>query len=179
MSFDHDENTLVKLGRTTPSKITSGQSGHKTLGFDGEYGLQIYNEGKKFALQEAVLHLRFNTLDSILFRINIYSVKDGLPHERLLSNEVFAKAYKKDHWVKADLSSEKLIMDQNIIVTYQVAEPWFSKKGSNELFFTHGDDYKQGGFFGRRSDSDNWSTQSMDLGVGPVVLYVVAKEMAE
>ncbi|MFY0600881.1 MAG: hypothetical protein JXR03_14500 [Cyclobacteriaceae bacterium] len=172
--FDYSDS--VKLGRQKVTKSTSGQSGRKAVGFNGEYGLQIFNEGNQYLLKEAAFHMRFNTLDSILFRINIYDVQDGKPGRSILDKEIYTKAYKKDNWIRADLSAENLVMDQNLVVTYQVVEAWFSKRGDNQMFFTHGADYMEGGFFGRSPNRDEWTTSSMDTGVGPVVLYLSAEK---
>jgi hypothetical protein len=147
----------VKLGRSKPTKTTTGHSNTEQYGFGGEWGLKISNEGKRYWIENAAFHLRFNTVDSVLFRIRLYSVKDDLPHEDLLRHDVFVTSYKNNRWITKDLSSENLIMDEDIIVTLEVVRVWPGKSGEQRLFFTHGAGYEQGKTYSRASSFDRWA----------------------
>ena len=131
----------VKLGRFQPTKTTTGHSGVGNFGFGGEWGIRIFNDGKVYRIKDVNFHLRFNTLDSVLFRINMYSIKENLPHESLLREEIFVKSYKRDKWITKNLESERLIIDQDIIVSFEVVQLWYSATGENHFFYTHGEGY--------------------------------------
>jgi hypothetical protein len=162
----------VKLGRYRPSKTTSGHSNTQTFGFGGEWGLKISPGGKKYWIEQAGFHLRFNTVDSIQFRIKIYSVIDDLPGESLLKKDIYVKSYKNDHWILRDLSAENLVIDQDVIVTFEVLQLWYSQTGENQIFFTHGSGYEQGRTYSRLSSHDKWSVDERP----PVTLYLLAQE---
>jgi hypothetical protein len=162
----------IKLGRYSPSKTTSGHSNTETFGFGGEWGLRISPGGKKYWIEQAGFHLRFNTVDSIQFRIKIYSVIHDLPGESLLKKDIYVKSYKNDHWILRDLSAENLVLDQDVIVTFEVLQLWYSKTGENQIFFTHGSGYKQGRTYSRLSSQDKWSIDDRP----PVTLYLLALE---
>ncbi len=172
-----DKQKPVKLGRYIPTKSTYGQSGYKEFGFGGEYGLQIFNDSKKYYLSEVTMHMKVNTVDSILFRFNIYKVENGLPGESFLNQEVFTKAYKKDKWISADLKPFNLVMDQNLIVTYEVVRIWFSENTNNAMFFTRGVDYDRGGTFVKRSSMDRWSIVDSPETPGMITMYLTGYDM--
>lgn len=167
----------VKLGRYQPTKITTGHSGVGDFGFGGEWGLRINHYGQTYRITDVGFHTRFNTLDSALFRINIYNIRDSLPHESLLARELLVKSYRRDKWVTKDVSAEKLVIDQDIIVSFEVLRLWRSRKGDNALFFTHGKSDNQSKTYRRPSSLASWRIQD-----GPPLtlhLTVVGYESSE
>jgi len=147
----------IKLGRSNPSHTTIGHSGTAELGLGGEWGLQILNKRKKYWIDNVQFHLRFNTVDSILFRIQIYSVKAGLPHESLLAHEAFVTSHANQHWIVKDFEQDNLILDEDVIVTFEVVRIWWSKKSDNQFFITYGKGYQEGKSFSRASSLDKWA----------------------
>jgi hypothetical protein len=169
---------VTKLGRAEPSKWTTGQSGQKEFGFGAERGLQvIVPKGKKFRVIDARFHIRFNTVDSILFRVNVYSLKNGLPDESLLKKEAFAKSKKNSKWIICDLEDQDLILDTNVVISYEIVRWWFNK-GDNEIFLTHGAGYKEGGIYYRLSSQDEWKTDT-NFASFPVTMFLSAEEVKE
>jgi hypothetical protein len=146
-----------KLGRFTPSKTTMGQSGLKEFGFGGEWGLRINHNNKKYFINNVQLHMRFNTVDSVLFRINMYAVDNDMPGESVLQKEIFMTSKKKQKWIARNLLKENLILDRDLIVTYEVVRVWFSKKGENRLFLTRGSGYEEVLTYYRASSQDAWA----------------------
>lgn len=146
-----------KLGRFTPSKTTMGQSGKEEFGFGGEWGLRISHNKKKYFINNIQLHLRFNTVDSVLFRINMYKVENEMPGESILQKEIFMTSKKKQKWIVRNLIKENLVLDQDLIVTYEVVRVWFSNRGENRLFFTKGADYPEGLTYYRASSQSSWT----------------------
>ena len=161
-------NDPVKLGRYQPTKITTGYSGTGEFGFGGEWGIRINNDGQTYQIIDINLHTRFNTLDSVLLRFNIYSTRDNLPHTSLLSDELFVTSHKRDKWITKDVSAEQLIVDQDVIVTFEVVRLWYSTTGGNALFYTHGKGYDQSDTYRRASSLDRWTIQDDP----PITLYL-------
>lgn len=148
----------IKLGRYTASGTTIGHSRTEEFGLGGEWGLQIFNKGKKYWIDNVQFHMRFNTVDSILFRVQIYSVQDDMPGESLLKKETFVTSHANQHWIIKNLEQDNLILNENVIVTFEVVRIWFSKKSDNELFFTYGKGYDEGKSYSRESSLDKWQT---------------------
>ena len=162
----------IKLGRYQPTRTTSGQSGLQKFGWGGEWGLQIFNDGQTYRVTDINFHTRFNTMDSVLFRINVYNVKNGLPNSSLLQQELFVKSYKRDKWITKDVTSQQLggsplVVDQDIIVTFEVIQLWRSFRGNNALFFTHGKGYDRGGTYTQASSLALWTKEGL-----PITLYL-------
>ena len=170
--FEDAKRKPVKVGRYTPTKQTTGHSGTRKFGLGGEWGLKIFNEGKKYWVDGIGFHTRFNHLDSILFRLRIYSIANDLPNENLLQKETFVKSYKKDKWIVKDISSENLIIDSDVIVTFEVVRLWFSDSGDNAIFFTHGEGYEKGGTYYRHVSHGEWTLNKRP----PITMYLSVVE---
>jgi len=168
----HKQPKPIKLGRFTPSHTTIGHSGTAELGLGGEWGLQIFNKGKKYWIDNVQFHLRFNTVDSILFRIQIYSVKDGLPNESLLARDAFVTSRAEQHWIMKDFKQENLILNEDVIVTFEVVRIWWSKKSDNQFFITFGKGYSEGKSFSRASSLDKWAIGERP----PVTMFIQVSE---
>ena len=164
---------LKKLGRYKTTGTTTGHSGSEVYGFGGEWGLKIYAEKTKYKILDARFHLRFNTVDSALFRIHIYAAPNGMPGESLLKKEAFVKSRSKQQWIICDLESQDIVLDQDVVVTYEVVRLWYNNKKDNQLFFTHGTDYDKGLRFSRASSQDQWKMNESP----PIVLYLSGEEV--
>lgn len=159
---------LQKFGRYQPTKTTTGRSGKGEFGWGGEWGLRIYHDNLRYQIYDVNLHLRFNTVDSILFRINIYKLDGNLPGKPIPAKDIFVKAYKRKKWIKKDLVSENLMVDEDIIVTFELVRIWYSEKGENHLFYTHGKEYERGSTYSRESSFDKWVVDKRP----PITLFV-------
>jgi hypothetical protein len=146
-----------KLGRHKPTKTTTGHSNTGSYGFGGEWGLKIFCDGKRYRVADIQFHTRFNTLDSILYRIHIYSVVNDLPGESIVDKELFVKSRKNQKWIVRDLTKEGIVIDQDVIITFEVVQLWYNPSKDNQLFFTHGEGYERGGTYARQSSLDIWT----------------------
>ena len=171
---DTKEKPVVrKLGRSTPTKTTSGQSGMREFGFGGEWGLRINTHGRTYFVHDLHFHMRFNTVDSILFRVNMYRIEDNMPGESILQRELFMIAKKKQKWIVRDLQKENIQLDQDLIVTVEVVRVWFGNRGENRMFFTMGAGYEEGRTYYRASSQAAWT---VDQYPGPATLYLTVEE---
>jgi hypothetical protein len=161
-----------KLGRYTPTKTTLGQSGKTEFGFGGEWGLKVSPQGRKLFINDVRFHMRFNTVDSILFRVNLYRVENDMPGESILQRELFMTGKKKQKWIMRDLVKENLVIDQDLIVTVEVVRIFFAKSGENRIFFTNGDGYPEGRTYYRASSQDAWTVDQY----APATLYLTVEE---
>jgi len=166
------EKPTIKLGRYEPTKTTTGQSGKKEFGDGGEWGLRIFNEGKRYFITDARFHMRFNTVDSILFRVNLYNVVGDMPGESILQRELFMTSRKNKKWIICDLVKENITMNEDLIASVEVVRVWFSKRGENRMFFTNGKGYEKGLNYYRASSHDTWTVD----GKLPVTLFLTAEE---
>jgi len=163
-----------KLGRHTPTKTAEPHSGIEEFGFGGEIGVKISPEGGKYFVNDARFHMQSNTVDSILFRINLYFVDENdMPAECILQREIFTTARKKMQWIVAELRDENIVMEEDLIVTYEVVRVWFNKRDENQMFFSSGEGYEEGGIYFRPSSQAAWTT---DASRGPAAMYLTLEE---
>ncbi|WP_169728055.1 alpha/beta fold hydrolase [Pontibacter actiniarum] len=75
-------------------------------------------------LKDFNMHVVFNRFKYVKFRLNIYSVKNGLPDKPLLKEDVLFDVTEKEGWVKVDLRKYHVFLqDQNqVAVTIQWLE---------------------------------------------------------
>jgi hypothetical protein len=158
----------IKIGRFKATKTTTGQSGIDKFGFGGEWGIKIKHPGEDYYLKEVNFHTRFNTVDSVLYRINVYHLDQDLPGESILKKEVFTKSYRKDKWISSNLLSQNLMIEEDIIITFELVQIWYRSKGKNALFYTHGKGYEEGMSYSKDSSFDNWSINKRP----PIAMYV-------
>ena len=92
------------LGRTKNTKTTTGHTGNSNYGVGAEWGLKIKYPESPYYLKEVKFHARYNTVDSVLFRVNVYHIDEsGLPGRSLTKKPVFTKSYRKDKWISTNL----------------------------------------------------------------------------
>lgn len=167
---DYTRKSLKKYGNAKAGKTTTGHSGDGAYGVGFEWGLKILEQKVPYKPKAINFHLRFNTVDSVLFRINIYKVEDGLPVESLILDDLTIKSYKKQKWVSADISDRNLTINEDIVVTLQVLRIWYSKKGKNHFFMTHSKTPSDERNYIRDSSHDGWKQTAP----GSIALYISA-----
>jgi hypothetical protein len=72
--------------------------------------------------------------DSAIFRFNIYSLKDGLPVENLLTQPIYFHLKNKqfEGTNKFDLSKYNIIIDESFAATFELVE----QNGGSEIYFS-------------------------------------------
>ena len=162
----------LRFGRTRPTKTTTGASGIDNYGNGQEIGTTIKNDGGKYVIDAISFHHRWNTVDSILYRINIYTLKDELPDTSILQNELFIKAYKRDKWATKQVKEEVIVFDQDIFVSFELVRRW-NNKGDNLLFYSHGEGHSELKNYIRPTSQAEWTTDF----AFPLTLYLTVGKL--
>lgn len=162
---------VIKFGRTKPTKTTTGASGINEYGVGQEIGTTIKNDGGKYIIDAISFHHRWNTVDSILYRINIYSIKEELPHNSILQKELFIVAYKRDKWITKQVE-ELVLFDQDLFVSIELVRRW-NNKGDNLLFYSHGEGLRDCKSYIRPSSQAQWTS---DFSI-PLTLYLAVEKV--
>jgi hypothetical protein len=114
-------NTLMKVNFAISDK--PGQNLGAEIG-------RFFNLNKgTHRLEKISFYVAYTNFDTTLFRLNIYSVKWGMPAKLLNQNQIHIQVIgPKKGWVEFDLSPHELYIDQTVIVALE----WIghSKKGS-------------------------------------------------
>lgn len=133
-----DQLKLRKLGGFKKSKWTTGNANTNSYGKGEEYGIKIRANKESYWIKTINFHTKFNSMDSILFRLNIYKLsKNGLPETSILNEQIFVKSYKNDKWITVDVEDKSLNIDQDVILSIEPIKLWYDKEQSVELFYSH------------------------------------------
>ena len=97
-----------------------------------------------------------------------------MPGKSILKEELFMKSYKRQKWIREDFSDKKIVLTEDVIISYEVVKVWFSDKTNNNLFFTYGKGYDEGKQYMRKSSFDQWHTSTDDS--FPIALYITGRK---
>ncbi|MEL4307095.1 carboxypeptidase-like regulatory domain-containing protein [Joostella sp. CR20] len=144
-----------KLGGYKKTWFNTGEANTDSYGQGKEYGLKIESPGVEYKIEKINFSLSENTIDSVLFRINIYKLtSDGEPTNSILPEQLFVKTYKGEHLVSADVSKIPLNIDEDIMVSIEPVRLWYDVKNDNQLFYAQAKGKNQS--YLRNSSLSNW-----------------------
>jgi CarboxypepD_reg-like domain len=114
-------------GKLTQVSIHNKTSTEETVG--SEMGMLYKIDNDNTILKDFNFYISANNFNSIKFRINVYSVKNGLPDTLINKKQIFAILDNfKTGWTKIDLEEYNLIVRDGVIVTVQWVESRMEKK---------------------------------------------------
>jgi len=138
------------FGFDNATKTTYGWSGYDRKGT--ELAVPIRGIRDQLVL-EFNFYLRFNLNKSVLFRLNIYTLKDGKPHESILRENIFFKIGKDKKWISVDLRPYHIVIDQDVAVSVEPIETNGPKSG---MFFSYAKQNDGTSVFIRESSQSDW-----------------------
>ncbi len=129
---------LRKLGGYMKSNYTTGNANTNSYGEGEEYGLRINAEGRGYLINKINFHTKYNTMDSVLFRLNIYRLSEkGFPEESVLRNPIFVKSYKNDKLISVNIAERKLKIENDIVLSLEPIRFWYDQNKQIGLFYSH------------------------------------------
>ena len=137
------------LGNKTTSKLIYVAFTSNKLG--NEMGFIVRQRKRPMILKNFTISIVENEYGPIRFRLNFYSVENGLPTSTLLKNNIIIETDVISGIVTKDLSSYQIVIDEDFFVAIE----WIEDLGPGNLFFS-------GGFFGspliaREVSQGSWS----------------------
>ncbi len=150
---------IKTVGNTSQSKFFSVGFPLKFLG--SEVGVVVSLGKKDVLLRSFNFNISQTRLDSCTFRLNIYSLANGLPSKNLLANNLLISIGNKPGSYTIDLKSQRLLMKNKIFISLE----WISGKTTNKqgaVFFSAG---LLASSYHRKTTEANWE-QFKGLGAG-------------
>ena len=126
--------TIIQEIAIVDSKMRSYTKGNRsktqnfTVGFDSdtlgnEFATKIRIRKRRTILKDVRLSIVENTFDTLRFRLNIYSVKNGKPGELLNKQNIILETAKKDSEVLiVDLTPYNVVVQRNFFVSLEWIE---------------------------------------------------------
>jgi hypothetical protein len=84
-----------------------------------ELGIKIELKGKPSLIEGLGFYLSENSCGPLLFRVNIYTIKDSFELENILKQKIFIKTEKKTGDVYFDLEKYNIIMEEDFVITIE------------------------------------------------------------
>jgi len=120
------------LGNRTTSKIISDGFDSDQLG--NEAGLVIKIKRSPTYVQSFHASIAKNEHEKLKFRLNFYNLKDGLPHENILKENIIVTSTIKSGMLSVDLKKYDIIMEEDFFVSIE----WIEDFGDGDLRFSIG-----------------------------------------
>ncbi|MFD0749999.1 carboxypeptidase-like regulatory domain-containing protein [Mucilaginibacter calamicampi] len=123
------------LGNTTKSQSTSAGFHDNQLGH--EIGIIIKTKRSPTWLKRFNASIVKNDLDSVIMRLNVYSVKDGMPDKNLLHDNIFVTVKKGQKAIDVDLTPYNIMVEDKFFIGLEwiKTEPGHGLMFSAALFF--------------------------------------------
>ena len=152
------------LGNKTTTKFIYAAFTTNKLG--NEMGFVVRQRKRPMILKKFNISLVENDYGLIRFRLNFYSVENGLPTSTLLKENIIIETDAKSGIVSKDLAPYEIVIDEDFFVSIE----WIEDLGPGKLYFS-------GGFFGspliaREVSQGTWSkVGSGSVGMNVEVRY--------
>lgn len=156
----HKPKKRKRIGNKNVSSFVTYSQPSLQLG--NETGV-IINVRKKTSYIESFNAVFFaNTYGNVKFRINFYNLKDGMPHELILKENIIFETDIKSGLLEVDLKPYDLVIDEDLFVSLELIETLENKKGvltfNGKLFGT--DTYL------RNTSHDIWIKTPLQTSIG-------------
>jgi len=149
------------LGNTTKSQNTNAGFNSNALGH--EIGAIIKIKRAPTRLKRFNASISVGAADSVKLRLNIYSVKDGLPDKNLLQQNIYTTVRRGDKEVNIDLEPYNILVDDKFFVSLE----WLQNTGGHGLMFSAS--LLSSAIITRETSQDKWEKVGI-AGVGFNVL---------
>jgi len=152
------------LGNKTKSKNMIGGFASDKLG--NEVGIIIKIKKSPTYIDKFHVSIVENKYDSLKFRLNFYSVKNGMPYESILTENIFVESQLKEGVLTVDLSEYNIVVEDDFMVSLE----WIEDLGKDGLHFSMG-------FFGspviyRYTSQGDWrKTKPVSIGFSVTAKY--------
>jgi len=129
----------------------AGSYGVDQLGH--EFGIKVELKGKESILQDFNFFIAGNQCDTLLFRLNIYSIKDSLPDKNLLMENIFVKTAIKKGYVKVDLQDFNICLKEDFVITLE----WIKEYDNKDcIYFRFRPGFSTVSVFGKVTSQGTW-----------------------
>jgi len=146
------------LGNKTESVMM--QAGFTSNELGNEVGIAIKIKRTPAYIEKFNIFISDNTYDTLKFRINIYSLKDGLPGENIMKQPVVVYTTLKRGRLSIDLSKYNIVAYGNVFASLE----WIEDLGKNGLYFSAS--FGGSPVMARHTSQGNWEK------VGPVSMGI-------
>lgn len=122
------------LGNKTKSKMMRGGFRNAELG--NELGIKIPIKKKATYIHKFHAHITSNTGEQMKFRLNFYGIENGLPSNKIVTQNIIFQIASKEGNFTLDLSKYDIVVDHDFFLTVELIENHGGEE--SEVFFSAG-----------------------------------------
>lgn len=152
------------LGNRTTSKFFTARFASNTLG--NELGIIIKVKKSPTQIKKFNVSIANNDYENLKFRLNFYSLKNGLPDKNILNKNIIVTSNIKSGILSIDLNDYDIVMTDDFLVSLE----WIENLGEKDLSFS-------AGLFGsslivRKTSQGNWGkAKGISIGFNVLAKY--------
>lgn len=154
-------------GNKTESKKFRGGFTNSELG--NELGIIINIKKRPTYIKDFNAFIVENTSDSMIFRLNFYDLKKGLPGDRIITEQIIFPIRTKNGKFTFDLSSYNIVMTNDFFVSLELIEN-FGQRSKKGILFSAG--LLGSSFITRETSQGTWKKyKAISLGFNVTTEY--------
>ena len=119
------------IGSKTKSKMFGNGFSNGPLG--AEFGSKIKIKDSPTYIQKFHTNINSNTSEQMKFRLNFYNIKDGLPNEKIVNENIIFSIKVKEGEFTLDLEQYNIVVEEDFYCTIELVE---NQKTDEEIFFS-------------------------------------------
>lgn len=148
---------LKRLGNRARENFMSAGFGTDTLG--NEMAIKVKVRKKLTYVREFQLGIANNPHDTLRFRLNLYSVKNGKPHESLNKQNIIISTEMEKGILIVDLRKYHIVLEQDFFISIE----WIEDLGKEDLNFYAF--YPAKNVYVRETSQGSWHKPIQGLGI--------------
>jgi pimeloyl-ACP methyl ester carboxylesterase len=156
--------TTKILGNRTDSKFFGGKFARGDLGSEIAIRIKTRKELPTY-LEKFHFNISYNRGDTSVFRVNIYTVKNGLPGENIVTENILLKVNGEAGKMEANLSTYNIVVTDDIFIGLE----WVEGKSNSGIVFSSGLGNRS--TYYRKASQGKWRKYRMGVGFHITVKY--------
>ena len=121
------------LGNKTKSKKMKGAFSYAVAG--NEVGIKVKIKDSPTYIKKFHANVVSNTSEKVKFRLNFYDIKDGIPNEKIVKENIIFSVKVKEGQFTLDLEKYDIVVEEDFYCTIELLE---NQKQEEEVFFSAG-----------------------------------------
>lgn len=146
------------IGNKTKKKIVKGVFSYADAGV--EMGIKVKIKDSPTYVEKFHVNVVSNTSERVKFRMNFYNIKDGLPNEKIIKENIIFSINLKEGDFTLDLEKYNIVVEEDF---YAIIELLENQKEEEEVYFSAG---LLGNSTAYRFSSQGVWTKSNTIGIG-------------
>jgi dienelactone hydrolase len=159
-----DKKLATKIvGNKTDSRFFGGRFASGDLG--SEIAVRIRVSNNPTYLDKFSFTISYNSEDTATFRVNIYTVKNGLPDKNIVTENILLRINGQVGKIDVDLTKYNLIVEDDIFLSLE----WIEGKYNSGIVFSAG--LMNSKTYYRKASQGKWRKNSMGVGFNVTARY--------